>query len=432
MKRKNIIYASFIKRRLANSFKIRFMSSRKRAALFAAQSNAASRDRLKNGQYIWQSPAWPKLACDMEALSPALANARKLQAQLMGLITSLNLLDHGDIQSLSWVHEAQSTAHIEGETLQLNSVRASVARRLGLVRTNNRQDNATEGMLDILQSALSLVQQRQSVDAALLHSWHASLFPNGRSGFAFIEAGQYRSHSEPMQIVTLSIDGKDVIHFEAPPSPAVPAQMVTLLAWFDGSRSKEWFTDGLVRAALVHLWFEAIHPYEDGNGRIGRALSELALFQDWQTQFKGTAVNRVFSLSQQLWLDRKGYYAALQAATGSSSMDVTPWVAWFVNCVSLALQASMAHIHTAIAKNHFWLAVARAVPQLNVSQRKALSKLYDTPDGFTNGVSTEVYCTITGCSRATAYRDLTQLLGAGLLTKWGLGRGTRYGLVKLK
>jgi Fic family protein len=314
--------------------------------------------------------------------------------------------------------------------LQLNSVRASVARRLGLIKTKNRQDSATEGMLDILQSAITLVQQGAPLTNAQLDAWHASLFPAGRSGMTPIPVGQYRRHTEPMQIVTPSINGKDVVHFEAPPSPAVPAQMATLLAWFEGSRDSDWPTDGLVRAALVHLWFEAIHPYEDGNGRIGRAMAELALFQDWQNSFKGDTVQRVFSLSQQLWLDRKGYYAQLQAATGAGNMDVTPWVAWFVNCVTVAMHASMKQIHTALAKNHFWQAVARAMPTLNNSQRKVLAKLYDTPDGFTNGLSTELYCTIAGCSRATAYRDLTQLLGAKLLSQWGAGRGTRYGLVR--
>jgi Fic family protein len=411
------------------------MSSRKRTAELLAQAHRDARNRMVNRSYIWQSLNWPRLRCDMAVLTPALLQARNVQAQLMGLLTSLNLFDQNDAQSSSWVQEAQSTAHIEGEVLQLNSVRASVARRLGLTQTDNRQDSATEGMLDILQSALGLVQQGKSVDADALHDWHAALFPTGRSGFQKIAVGQYRSHVEPMQIVTPTLNGNDVVHYQAPASSTVAAHMHGLLAWFDASRTAQWPTDGLVRAALVHLWFEAIHPYEDGNGRIGRALSELALFQDWQTTFKETSeednVKRVFSLSQQLWLDRKGYYAQLQAATGAGNMDVTPWVAWFVNCVTLAMQAAMSHIHTAIAKNHFWHAVATAVPALSTSQRKVLGKLYDTPDGFKNGLSTELYCGIATCSRATAYRDLTQLLEAGLLTQWGVGRGTRYGLVRI-
>ncbi len=404
------------------------MSSRKRAAQLFAQANRESRKH----SYIWQSPDWPQLRCDMVALASVLAHARSVQGQLMGLTTSLNLFDRYETQSANWVHEAQSTAHIEGEVLQLHSVRASVARRLGMIKTDKRQDVATEGMLDILQAALTVVEQGAPVTENHLHSWHHSLFPAGRSGITAITVGQYRSHGEPMQIVTPSINGKDVIHFEAPPSNAVPALLAALIAWFEASRSTDWPTDGLVRAALVHLWFEAIHPYEDGNGRIGRALSELALLQDWQATFKHSNVKRLFSLSQQLWLDRKGYYAQLQAATGARDMDVTPWVVWFIRSVTLAMQTSMTQIHTAIAKNHFWQAATAAMPSMSASQRKVLGKLYDTPEGFKNGLSTELYCTIAACSRATAYRDLTQLLAAGLLMQWGVGRGTRYGLVKLK
>lgn len=410
------------------------MSSRKRAAQLLMQAHAAARSRV----YIWQSPNWPQLRCDMGVLAPALSQARSLKAQLMGLLTSLNVLDQGQAQSACWVQEAQSTAHIEGEVLQLNSVRASVARRLGLVKSVNRQDSATEGMLDILQSALSLVQQGAPVTEQTLHDWHASLFPTGRSGMQVIAVGQYRSHAEPMQIVTPTINGNELVHYQAPVSSRMAAQMDALLAWFDASRTQQWPTDGMVRAALVHLWFEAVHPYEDGNGRIGRALAELALFQDWQDTFAHSTVQRegkrevqrVFSLSQQFWLDRKGYYDQLQAATGTSQMDVTPWVSWFINCVTLAMQSSMAQIYSVIAKTHFWQGVAIAVPNLSPSQRKVLNKLYDTPDGFKNGLSTELYCTIATCSRATAYRDLMQLLAAGLITQSGVGRGTRYQLLR--
>jgi Fic family protein len=276
------------------------------------------------------------------------------------------------------------------------------------------------------------VQSGAAVNDDTLHGWHAALFPTGRSGLHRIAVGAYRNHAEPMQIVTPTISGNgdEVVHFQAPPSAAVAAEMSALLAWFDASRSAAWPTDGLVRAALAHLWFEAIHPYEDGNGRLGRALAELALFQDWQTTFQceGNQVKRVFSLSQQLWLDRKGYYAQLQAATGEGKQDVTPWVAWFIGCVTLAMQAAITQVQQVVVKNQFWQNAAHAVPSLSPAQRKVLNKLYDTPSGFQNGLSTELYCTIAGCSRATAYRDLTQLLAAGLLTQWGVGRGTRYGL----
>lgn len=402
------------------------MTSRKRTLLLASKAFYTARSRA----YIWQSPDWPRLHVDMVSLGPVLSKARSSQGQLLGLLTSLNLLDQSDVQLEGWVKEAQSTAHIEGEVLQLNSVRASVARRLGLSSSPNRQDIATEGMLDILQSAVTHVQEGKRVTPSVLHAWHSSLFPMERSGMRRIVVGKYRSHVEPMQIVTPSLGGNDIVHFQAPSSKEVAAQMTELLSWFDQSRTPSWPTDGLVRAAIAHLWFEVIHPYEDGNGRLGRALAELALFQDWQQVFGTLKVQRLFSLSQQLWLDRKGYYDQLQVATGQAKLDVTDWVVWFVGCVTMAIEAAINHVNVAVEKNQFWQKVMLAHPALSSAQRKVLNKLYDTPDGFKNGLSTDVYTTIATCSRATAYRDLTQLLALGLLTQSGVGRGTRYRLIK--
>jgi Fic family protein len=420
------IFAEYASHNEAYSAKMRFMTSGKRAAQAFKDAQAASRNRT----YIWQSPDWPRLFCDMNTLLPVLTKARGVQGQLYGLLASLNLLDQADAQLEGWVNEAQSTALIEAQVLQLHSVRASVARRLGLSGTPNRQDTATEGMLDILESALAHSQQDRALTHTVLDSWHASLFPMGRSGIRSIAVGKYRSHVEAMQIVTPSLSGKDVVHFQAPPSSEVPTQMQELIAWFNKSGTAAWPTDGLVKAAIAHLWFETIHPYEDGNGRIGRALSELAIFQDWKVTCSDTNVRRFFSLSQQLWLDRKGYYEQLQLATGHEQLDITPWVRWFVGCITLAMEAAITHVAMAVEKNRFWQAVMLAQPNLNASQRKVLNKLYDTPEGFKNGLSTELYSSIASCSRATAYRDLTQLLAAGLLAQSGVGRGTRYRLVR--
>jgi Fic family protein len=298
MKRKETIYAS---QNEAYSVKIRFMSFVKAPQIPINHLVAASASRT----YIWQSPDWPKLRVDMPALHPTLLRARSIQGQLLGLLTSLNLIDHGGIQLESWVKEAQSSAHIEGEMLQLHSVRASVARRLGILPSPNRQDIATEGMLDILQSALTHAQNGNRLVHRTLHEWHAALFPTGSNNLRRITVGNYRNHLEPMQIVTQHLKGNDVVHFQAPPSSDVVRQMSEMLAWFEQSNTATWPTDGLVRAAIAHLWFESIHPYEDGNGRIGRAIAELALFQDWKQAFKGERVTRTFSLSQQLWIDRK-------------------------------------------------------------------------------------------------------------------------------
>lgn len=369
--------------------------------------------------YLWQSSKWPEFQVDLAALQPALAAARYAQGRAMGLASQLQLMDLGDLQLQGWADEAIATAQIEGEILQVNSVRASAARRLGLADVKaTERDARTEATLDVLQAAIAQSQQPLSHD--MLHDWHAALFPTGRSGIQKIRTGAYRDHAEPMQIVTPRLGKPDIVHYQAPNSADVSAHMAQLIAWFNASLGQ---TDGLVRAAIAHLWFEAVHPYEDGNGRVGRALSEMALAQDLKTD------QRLWSLSQQMWLDRAGYYAQLQAATGQANMDVTPWVAWFVGCVHKAADATWEHMQAATRKTRFWATLRERHPQLTPTQTKAINKLYDAgPEGFAGGMSTEKYVNLCGVSRATAYRELTALCEMGVLVQTGVGRGTRYRL----
>lgn len=369
--------------------------------------------------YIWQSPQWPEFQVDLVALQPALTAARYAQGRAMGLASHLQLMDLGDLQLQGWADEAIATAQIEGEILQINSVRASAARRLGLQDAKPlARDARTEATLDVLQAAIE--QSHQPLTHDTLHGWQAALFPNGRSGIQKIRTGAYRDHAEPMQIVTPRLGKPDRVHYQAPDSADVEAQMTQLIDWFNNSQNE---TDGLVRAALAHLWLEAIHPFEDGNGRVGRALVEMALAQDLKTD------KRLWSLSQQMWLDRVGYYAQLQAATGQASMDVTPWVQWFVGCVHKAADATWDHMQTALRKTRFWAELREHHPQLTPTQTKAINKLYDVgPDGFVNGISTEKYVNLCRVSRATAYRELTALCEMGVLVQTGTGRGTRYKL----
>jgi len=370
---------------------------------------------------LWQSTDWPHFHYNPQALEPALAQARLAQGRMLGLASSLQLVELGDIQLSGLAQEAIATAQIEGEILQVNSVRASAAGRLGLAGSGAvASDPRTEATLDVLQAAVD--HWAQPLTHEVLFGWHAALFPTGRSGVMRIVTGAYRTHAEPMQIVTPRMGRPDIVHYQAPGSSNVPAHMGQLLAWFTQSPGTP---DGLVRAALAHLWLEAIHPFEDGNGRLGRALVELALAQDMQSS------QRLFSLSQQLWLDRAGYYAQLQAATSQANMDVTPWVLWFVGCIEKACNATLAQMQAALAKNRDWAEVNNSHPSLTSSQRKALRLLFDTqPDGFIGGMSTEKYVHLTGVSRATAYRELTQLAELGLLNKTGQGRGTRYQWVR--
>ena len=372
--------------------------------------------------YLWQSTQWPEFQVDLAVLQPVLAAARYAQGRAMGLASHLQLMDLGELQLQGWAEEAIATAQIEGEILQVNSVRASAARRLGLQDAKAlERDARTEATLDVLQAAIQ--QSHQTLTHETLHSWQAALFPTGRSGIQKIRTGAYRDHAEPMQIVTPRLGKPDIVHYQAPDSADVQAQMTRLVDWFNGSLHQ---TDGLVRAALAHLWLEAIHPFEDGNGRVGRALVEMALAQDLKTD------KRLWSLSQQMWLDRSGYYAQLQAATGQASMDVTPWVQWFAGCVHKAADATWENMQAAMRKTRFWEELREQHPQLTPTQTKAINKLYDVgPDGFANGISTEKYVNLCRVSRATAYRELRALCEMGVLVQTGAGRGTRYKLKHL-
>lgn len=372
--------------------------------------------------YIWQASGWPGLTWDANAVTAPLAQARLAQGRMLGLAGSLGMMDLAKLQLTGWTQEALATAQIEGEQLQLNSVRASAARRLGLADAPAvARDPRTEATLDVLQAAVS--RWEHALSDQDLFDWHAALFPTGRSGVTRITTGGWRTHEEPMQIVTARLGKPDVVHYEAPPSREVAAQMRALLEWFN-THSRVPEIDGLARAAVAHLWFEAIHPFEEGNGRIGRAVAELALAQDMGSD------KRLFSLSAQLAQDRAGYYGQLQATTSQSRLDVTPWVQWFVGRIQAAFDEATGQMQKALAHGRYWPQVNSQHPGLSAPQRKVLARLLEAePEGFAGGMSTEKYVNLTGVSRATAYRELKQLTEWRLLERMGQGRGTRYGLV---
>lgn len=387
--------------------------------------------------WIWQAKKWPNFEFDAQALQPAIARARVAQGRMLGMASQLQLIDLADLNIDGLAFEALATAQIEGEVLHPQSVRLSAARRLGLpaavkitapstkpARKNFKADSAAplreEATLDVIQAAVS--QYQQPLSETQLLGWHASLFPGRFNRFA---VGAYRSHDEPMQIVTPQLGKNDIVHYEAPPSKDVAAHMQQLVAWFNSSHGQ---IDGIARAAVAHLWLEAIHPFEDGNGRIGRALSDLALAQDAQSS------QHLFSLSHQLLAHRGDYYNQLQAATSKGSLTVTAWVQWFVQRVQGACEHSVQQMQGATEKNRFWQQVRNVHPGISAGQQKVLAKLFESGSGFSGcsggGISTEKYVAITGLSRATAYRELTVLVSLGLLQKFGLGRGTRYGIDK--
>jgi Fic family protein len=364
-------------------------------------------------RYIWQQPDWPHFVVDMADIAMDLEQARQEQGRLMGHLQSIGLDAAQQIEGEVWQQETLATAAIEGEKLDLASVRSSVHWRLGLVdRPEVSRD--IEGLVEVLQDATR--GHAQVLDADRLCRWHAALFPHGVSGITRITVGRYRDHEDLMQIVSGRI-GKEVVHYVAPRSADVPHQMQVFLAWFEASKTT---LHPLVRAALAHLWFETIHPFEDGNGRIGRAVMDLALAQDMKQS------QRWYSLSAQLFKNRKAYYDALKVAQ-HGSMNQTAWVRWFVQTLTASCLRTQAIIDDASVKAQF-----RQLPayvRANERQRKVLDHLLLAGDGgFLGGMTADKYVKITGVSKATATRDLTDMLEQKLLRVEGVGKATRYAI----
>lgn len=362
--------------------------------------------------YIWQQPGWPAFHYDPVAVGAAVASARRIQGVVEGKFTALGFSQHLELAAEAWSQEAVATAAIEGERLELAAVRSSVARRLGVGRQDGpNAPRDVEGLLDIMDDA-----QTHCADAMTderLHAWQAALFPTGCSGMTRIRAGGYREHAEPMQVVS-GRTGRERVHYEAPPSARVPEEMGRLLRWFNAGTE----SDTLVRTALTHLWFETLHPFEDGNGRVGRVWVYLVLARD-----SGDA-SRLIRTSQRLLNRRDEYYEQLERAQ-HGTLDVTEWVTWFVRQVKVSCEEASGTIDDTLAKARFWM--DHADKDLAERQRKVMNLLLDAgPNGFEGGMSTRKYESIAGTSRATASRELVELQARGLLVRAGAGRSTRY------
>lgn len=367
--------------------------------------------------YIWAAHGWPALTFRQDILTGPLSRARLAQGTVLGLAHALGLDRHPEIVHDIWVAEAMATAGIEGEKLNLDAVRSSVMRKIGIAHSG-ASSRLVDGLVDVMDDATRNFSGK--LTHARLCNWQAALFPTGRSGLARIELGKYRTQADSMQIVS-GRPGKEKVHYVAPPSERVHAEMTRFLAWFrDSAPDGKIDVDGLVRAAVAHLWFESIHPFEDGNGRIGRAVCDMALAQD------AKAPSRLYSLSRQLHESRSHYYDRLNAAQ-CGGLDVTDWIVWFAGQFEEACNKSAAIIRAAVDKGHFW----QSAPEMNERQKKVVQKLLDAgAGGFEGGMSAAKYGNITGASKATATRDLADLAEKGVLEITGQGRGTRYLLAR--
>ena len=390
--------------------------------------------------YIWQHPAWPQLTFDATVLALALDQARLEQGRLLGLLSAIGLEQANAVQRDLWVQEALATAAIEGEQLNLEFLRSSVAHRLSLADAPGA-DRSVDGLVQVMGDALSSHTAALNLDR--LCRWQSALFPGGTSGIARIAVGRVRDHADAMQIVSGATSeeiGREVVHYVAPPSAQVTAEMTRLLAWFESTRPAADVSamNGIARVALVHLWFESIHPFEDGNGRLGRALADMALAQDMHAQdaLANPALVRVYGMAHQMLKSRAAYYDALNyaqrlrgIAPEASAIDATPWVLWFVQAFTRACIASQAVARDAADKAQFRLRAAQC--QTNERQRKVLERLLEaghvgSGGGFLGGMSSDKYAKITNISKATATRDLADLLANGLIRVEGVGKATRY------
>ena len=362
--------------------------------------------------YVWQRSTWPAWQYDSQALAETLAQARLSQGVVLGKAQAVGMQGEAFSSVINeiWFQEVMATAAIEGEKLDFDQVRSSVMRMLGIADTgvsSRHVDGLVEVMQDAVQNFLA------PLDEDRLCRWQSALFPGGTSGIKRIEIGRYRTFAEPMQIVS-GPPGHEVTHYRAPDSAQVASEMARFIAWLNQPSAD----DGIVRAAIAHLWFETIHPFEDGNGRIGRAIIDLVIAQDANSPI------RLYSLSRQLQKNRSAYYDALNLAQCGNG-DITSWVQWFATQFTAACINSERLIDQALDKARYW--ATHSADQLNERQRKVLQKLLDAGDGgILGGLTAEKYCKITGTSKATATRDLADLLQKQALILRGVGKATKY------
>lgn len=364
--------------------------------------------------YIHQLPHWPKFTWNQERLTPLLAEIRSRQGRLLGRMEALSfqLKAEANLQTLTL--DVLKSSEIEGELLDADQVRSSIARRLGmdiagLVPTDRHVDGVVEMLLDATQ------HYQQPKSAERLYGWHAALFPTGRSGRHKITVAAWRDNKkdDPMQVVSGAMR-KEKVHFEAPDAERLEEEMRQFINWFNEDKHM----DPVIKAAVSHLWFVTIHPFDDGNGRIARAIADKQLSRADQS------AQRFYSMSAQIRKERKDYYDILES-TQKGSMDITNWLSWFLQCLDRSLEASSETLSGVLKKARFWEKHASTL--INQRQQVMLNKLLD---GFDGKLNTSKWAMITKTSPDTALRDIQDLLNKKVLVKEvGGGRSTSYVLM---
>ncbi len=362
--------------------------------------------------YIHELPGWPRLKWSGKRLAQLLIEVRHRQGRLIGHMQALgfNLRQEAALETLTT--DVLKSSEIEGEKLDAAQVRSSLARRLGVeIGALKPADRNVDGVVEMMLDATR--HYSQPLTAERLLGWHASLFPSGRSGMSEIAVGVWREDTTgPMQVVSGPI-GKEHVHFEAPPAKRLAAEMGAFLHWFNALSD----LDQVLRAALAHFWFVTIHPFDDGNGPIARAIADMALARSENSP------QRFYSMSAQIRQERADYYRILEQ-TQHGTLDITPWMEWFLACLGRAIEGAQNALGSILAKARFWERL-QSVP-LNDRQRLALNRLLD---GFQGPLTTSKYAALAKCSQDTAHRDIAALIERGVLVQNPKGgRSTSYAL----
>lgn len=366
--------------------------------------------------YIHQLSNWPRFSWSNELITPLLAEIKNRQSRLLGRMDSLgfSLQTEATLQTLTL--DVLKSSEIEGEQLDAEQVRSSIARRLGidiagLIPADRHVEGVVEMMLDATQ------QFQQPLTENRLFGWHAALFPTGYSGMHQLKVGAWREHTanDPMQVVS-GASGRETVHFQAPDADRLPAEMEQFIQWFNHDSTN----DALLKAALAHLWFVTIHPFDDGNGRIARAIADLQL-----ARVDGSS-RRFYSMSAQIRKERKEYYQVLET-TQKGSLDISTWLRWFLECLNRSLLATDETLAVVLHKARFW--EKHSATPLNQRQRLILNKLLD---GFEGNLTSSKWAKIAKTSTDTALRDIQDLLQKKIVEKEvGGGRSTSYILSKV-
>jgi len=365
-------------------------------------------------KYIHQEAGWPKFTWDQEKLSPRLADVRHRQGRLIGRMEGLGLVLRKEAELETLTLDVLKSSEIEGELLNPDQVRSSIARRLGMdIAGAVPADRNVEGVVEMMLDATQNYDKPLTADR--LFGWHSALFPTGRSGMHRIVVGAWRDDARgPMQVVSGPI-GKEKVHYEAPSARRLNAEMSRFLAW----ANKKDGTDPVIRAALAHLWFVTIHPFDDGNGRIARAIA------DWALARSEGSSQRFYSMSSQMRAERKTYYDILEK-TQKASLDVTEWMAWFLDCLGRAISGTESTLASVFRKARFW--EKNAGKTINERQKLMLNKLLD---GFEGKLTSTKWAKIAKCSQDTAQRDIQGLIEQRVLVKDAAGgRSTGYSLAE--